>query len=328
MTSKPENRHDISQSNVKFISNEEFMYPFKRLLVALDNTALDETLINYASAIVNTMDVEKVYFFHVAKSLDLPEGLSEKYPDLLAPVDESLTHDFQVKIDKHFKSNSCASEIVLKEGNAADQVLRWSEIKAIDLLIVGRKIQLKGQGVISGRLARVAHCSILFVPENANPQMSSILIPIDFSRNSSMALDTALEIKKANDAKIMLQNAFHVPWGYHTTGKTFEEFAEVMKEHATNDAKKYLKKHELELENFELVLSLDKDDNPAECAYEEAIKNHADLIIMSSKGRSGLAHILLGSVAEKMMKLDANIPLMVVKNKKENMGFFEALMKV
>lgn len=303
------------------------MYPFKRLLVALDNTELDETIIAYTSAIVNTMNVEKVYFFHVAKSLDLPEGLSDKYPDLLAPVDESLANDIQVKVDAKF-TGSCEYEVVIKEGNAADQVLRWSEIKAIDLLIVGRKIELKGEGVISGRLARVAHCSILFVPEHAKPQMNTLLIPVDFSKHSSMALETAIEIQKANDAKIILQNAYHVPWGYHTTGKSFEEFADVMKEHASADIEKYLQKNKLESSKFEVALCLDKDDNPAECAYNEASKNNADLIIMSSKGRSGLAHILLGSVAEKMMRIDANIPLMVVKNKVENMGFFEALMKI
>jgi len=303
------------------------MYPLKRLLVALDNTEIDETLITYASSLAKTLEVEKVYFFHVAKSLDLPEGLSDKYPDLLAPVDESLKNDFLTKIEPHFDA-SCEYEVVLKEGNAADQVLRWSEIKAIDLLIVGRKIELKGQGVLSGRLARVAHCSILFVPENAKPQINKILIPIDFSKHSSMALDAAINLQEANGATIMLQNSYHVPWGYHTTGKTFEEFAEVMKEHAVEDANKYLEKNKLDSSKFEVALCLDENDNPAECAYEVAGNNKADLIIMSSKGRSGLANMLLGSVAEKMIKIDANIPLMVVKDKKENMGFFEALMKV
>lgn len=303
------------------------MYPIKRLLVALDNSELDETLISYTSVLANMLEVEKVYFFHVAKSLDLPESLSKNYPDLLAPLDESIKNDLQIKIDKHF-SASCEYNIVLKEGNAADQVLRWSEIKAIDLLVVGRKIQLRGQGVVSGRLARVAHCSILFVPENTKLELSKILVPIDFSKNSSMALEMATEFQKVSDAKIVLQNAYHVPWGYHTTGKSFEEFAEVMKAHALNDAKSYLEKRNLDKTKFEIALSLDKEENPAQCAYAAATKNHADLIIMSSKGRSGIANILLGSVAEKMIKLDASIPLMVVKNKNENMGFFEALMKI
>lgn len=303
------------------------MYPLKRLLVALDNTEIDETLIAYASSIAQTLKVEKVYFFHVAKSLDLPEGLGDKYPDLLAPVDESLKNDFLTKIKPKFDA-SCEFEIVLKEGNAADQVLRWSEIKAIDLLIVGRKIELKGQGVLSGRLAQVAHCSVLFVPENAKPQITKILIPVDFSKHSSMSLDAAMTFQKANGVTILLQNSYRVPWGYHTTGKSFEEFADVMREHAAEDANKYLEKNKLDPSKFEVVLCLDEDDNPAACAYEEAGNNKADLIIMSSKGRSGLANMLLGSVAEKMIKIDANIPLMVVKDKKENMGLFEALMKI
>ena len=64
------------------------MFPFKRVLVALDLTEMDETLIAYTSFLGTIFDIDKLYFFHVARSLELPEQLLEKYPDV-----EWITYD-------------------------------------------------------------------------------------------------------------------------------------------------------------------------------------------------------------------------------------------
>ncbi|HID70224.1 MAG TPA: universal stress protein [Desulfobacterales bacterium] len=45
---------------------------------------------------------------------------------------------------------------------------------------------------------------------------------------------------------------------------------------------------------------------------EFAEKENAQIIVMGSCGRSGLSHILLGSVAERVAQL-SNIPVVIVK---------------
>lgn len=303
------------------------MYSINRLLIALDLTALDQTLISYASAFAKSINVETVYFFHVAKSLELPSKLAEKYPDLLAPKDQQIKENIQANIDKHW-SYDCKYKIEIREGNAVEQIFRWTDIQHVDMIVVGRKLQLKGRGVIPGKIARLAHCSVLFVPENAVPQFKKVLVPVDFSKNSHLAMGMALEFQKSSAVQIVVQNSYHVPWGYSSTGKSYEEFAQIMREHAKEDAKAFIKKNKLTEDDVEIALSLDKDEDPAERAYEEATQRKVDMVIMSSKGRSGLAKFLMGSVADKMIQIDANIPLLVAKNKHDNMGFFDALLKI
>ncbi len=305
------------------------MYSINRVMVCLDLTELDETLIAYTEMISKIFDVNAVYLHHVAKTLDLPEKVAEKYPDLLAPSDEVIERRIREMAEKYFKNNdACSCDIVVREGNPTDKILRWSEIKEIDLIVMGRKLSLKGSGVLPGELAKVAHCSLLFVPENAKLQINKVLVPVDFSKTSGFAFQEALDIRKATNCQLTIQNSYDVPSGYHTIGKSYEEFAEIMKEHAYEDAITFLKRNQASPDDVKMIFTLDDERDPAERAYEIADSMDADLIIIGSKGRTGIASLLLGSVADKMTQCNASIPLLVVKVKKENMGFLETLWRL
>jgi len=304
------------------------MYSINRVMVCLDLSELDETLIAYTAMVSKIFDINAVYFHHVAKTLDLPEKIAEKYPGLLAPSDEAIEKSIQEKVDKHFeKSDQCSCDIVVREGNPTDKILRWSDIKEIDLIVMGRKTTLKGSGVLPGELAKVAHCSLLFVPENARMEINKILVPVDFSKTSGYAFQEALDIYRATNCEITVQNSFDVPSGYHSIGKSYDEFAEIMRQHAYEDAEEFLKKNKAP-EGVKISLDLDDERDPAESACEVAKDMKADMIVIGSKGRTGIASLLLGSVADKMTQCNADTPLLVVKVKKENMGFLETLWRL
>lgn len=304
------------------------MYSINRVMVCLDLSELDEQLIAYTAMISKIFDINAVYFHHVAKTLDLPDKIAEKYPDLLAPSDEAIEHKIRESVEKYFKEGDCPFNIVVREGNPTDKILRWSEIKEIDLIVMGRKKELKGSGVLPGELAKVAHCSLLFVPETAQMRINKVLVPVDFSKTSGYAFEEALDIRKATNCKVTVQNSFDVPSGYSSIGKSYEEFAEIMREHAQEDAEEFLKKYDLSLQDIDVELTLDDERDPAERACEIAGNLDADLIVIGSKGRTGIASLLLGSVADKMTQCNAEVPLMVVKVKKDNMGFLETLWRL
>ena len=51
-------------------------------------------------------------------------------------------------------------------------------------------------------------------------------------------------------------------------------------------------------------------------------------IVIGSKGRTQAAAIILGSITEKLIRLDSTLPLVVVKQRKHNLNFLEALMNI
>jgi nucleotide-binding universal stress UspA family protein len=65
-------------------------------------------------------------------------------------------------------------------------------------------------------------------------------------------------------------------------------------------------------EGVALTTEIAEGRSPAEQIVEAARRCGADLIVMGSHGRSGVARVLLGSVAGKVLML-APVPVMIVK---------------
>ena len=60
------------------------------------------------------------------------------------------------------------------------------------------------------------------------------------------------------------------------------------------------------------VQTLLKSGSPAQVIADTAKRIKADLIVMATHGRTGLAHVLLGSVAERVVRL-ATCPVLTVR---------------
>lgn len=309
--------------------NLEHMYPIKRVMVGLDLTEIDEQLISYLNFLNTIYEFDSIYFIHVAKTLKLPDKIREKYPDVLAPIDESLTTDIRKKIDSVFtQTGTTRIHVQVREGDPEEEIMNWTGIKEIDLLVMGRKLDLEGEGRLPNRMSRMIHCSVLIVPEGIRNRMKNILIPVDFSDTCVLAMDEARFLKEHSGASVMLEHSFEVPSGYHKSGKSYEEFSRIMEKNAMDDMRGFLKKTKFSEKEVKVFLSFDEEDDPAERAYEVAAREQADLIITASRGRTNIASMILGSFAEKMIQYDSDIPLLVVKNKKENLNFFQALLKI
>jgi hypothetical protein len=115
------------------------------------------------------------------------------------------------------------------------------EIKA-DLVITGRKKSSKGSSIVSDRLARNLPCNFLIVPEGYESQLHNITVATDFSNHATLAIQKAIDIGGFDEnIKIMAHHSYSVPTGYSTSGKSFEEFAEIMKVHAEKGMNEWFK---------------------------------------------------------------------------------------
>lgn len=299
-------------------------------MVGLDLTAMDQVLIKYVADLARIIKPEKIYFVNAQPELEHGEDLLDDYPELHEPVDEHLEERLREEVLKHFKgADQYDIDYKILEGKPFEELLQWTKIKNIDLLLVGRKKDLKGSGILPTRLAHKVMCSILFVPQKATLKLDNIYLAADFSEHSDMAFEEALRLAKGNEnATINVFNSFTLPSGYYKTGKSEEEFVEIMNDHAVKKYNKMIERFDVEHVHIQPVFKFDEENAPAQLMNEIAHQNNADLILIGARGRTATTAMFLGSVTEKLLTLDSDIPLLIVKDKNKTFDFLELLKKI
>ena len=300
---------------------------YKIAMVGLDLTAMDDTIIRYLPTLLKALPLERVIFVHIAKELELPDEIIKKYPDVIAPLDENIADGINSTIKDIFENTGVDYDIIVREGTPLENFLKLAKIKNVDLIVMGRKKELEGSGLLAGHIVRKSPTSLLLITENNTPSIDTVLVPVDFSRHSSMALSLGQEVCKRTGADLKFSHVYKVPIGYHKTGKSFEEFAQIMKTHAESDFVRFCESNGVkDHPTCDFLLS---DDKPVpKLIYESARKSNSDLIIIGSRGRTRTSALLIGSIVEKLVLKDSDIPVLVVKNKGESMSFFEAIMNI
>jgi nucleotide-binding universal stress UspA family protein len=129
----------------------------------------------------------------------------------------------------------------------------------------------------------------------------SILVPIDFSPNAETVLEWAAHLAEEHDCPLVLLHAYHLPVDFQQLEGAYlppDFWAQVK-----NDATANLEKHAQALRARGLrVESVLREGYPASVIEEEAKERNVDLIVIGTRGHTGLKHLLLGSVAERVVQ--------------------------
>ncbi|MGB3848839.1 MAG: universal stress protein [Tunicatimonas sp.] len=310
------------------------MYELKRIVVSLDLTALDEEVVRYTSVMAEIMDADTIYFLHVAASLNLPDTLSEEYGAALAPVDETIKHETRATVDKHFSNRDTTDiHVDVLEGKPTETVLKYAKRKEADLIVLGKPNQSVRPRLHLGKIAELSSCSVLFVPKGADIRLDEVGVALDFSDQSFRAVQQALRIadegnQRMPPVRVYGLHVYRVPNGFSKTGKSYEEFAQIMEHNAREEEKKFFKKHKLAFDRCDVRYRLSRDNEVHDELEAFAEEKNLDMLVVGSQGRTAAASLLLGSVSEQMLHYENHIPLFVVKEKGGNLGFFEALFKL
>ncbi len=142
--------------------------------------------------------------------------------------------------------------------------------------------------------------------------LQTLLVPVDFSEDSTAALEKAVELAKALGAKLRLLHVFHRPpeiyAPYGGIQPAVPRVAEIP-EAATRCLGLELEKvREAGVEAEGEV----REGLPSDAIVAAAQQWGADLIVMGTRGHTGLEHVLLGSVAERTLH-KAPCPVMTVR---------------
>ena len=143
-------------------------------------------------------------------------------------------------------------------------------------------------------------------------EIKTILVPTDFSGCADEALERATQVAKLTHADIHILHAYELPMtlvGMDVPLSLPQEFYDQVRDGAKQGVDKRSAKVATEgVKATGIVVC----DSPTRAILDAAVKAHADLIVMGTHGRTGMKHVLLGSVAERVVRL-APCPVMTVK---------------
>ena len=138
-----------------------------------------------------------------------------------------------------------------------------------------------------------------------------ILVPTDFSEYAYRALDYAIELAKAFQARLTLLHVFHLS---PLTGREVPPsvFNATFLEIETNTQQRMQaaleRVHQMGLQGENAII----EGTPFQTIIDTVKDRDVDLIVMGTHGRTGLTRDLIGSVAEKVVRL-APCPVLVTR---------------
>jgi nucleotide-binding universal stress UspA family protein len=138
---------------------------------------------------------------------------------------------------------------------------------------------------------------------------ANILVPIDFGEPSERALELAVELAKQNGGEVIILHVFDVPASYAGMGISPIDLLAPM----WAAGRKQL---EDTLEKVKTTIPGATEEIARGAPWREilaAIERHRpDLVVMGTHGRRGVPRAVLGSVAEKIVRLSP-VPVLTVR---------------
>lgn len=139
----------------------------------------------------------------------------------------------------------------------------------------------------------------------------SILIATDGSDNVKNAVSWGIGLAKANNAKV--KALYVVPPAGVAVAMRGEMWAKALEDHLMEQGKRATG-YVVDIgnkEGVEVEPIIIGEKTPADEIVDFATENNIDLIVMGTLGLTGLTHILLGSVAENVVR-HAKRPVLVI----------------
>ncbi|WP_113925364.1 universal stress protein [Cognataquiflexum aquatile] len=148
--------------------------------------------------------------------------------------------------------------------------------------------------------------------------MKTILVPYDFSKEANYAFEFAIELAKRTKNKLELLHIIELPSpqsfsSYGEVGSFSSESSQIFMIELIEKRKKQMAAMEEEFKDdgfkFETKMVF---GNPFAGISKEIIDAKADIVIMGSKGSSGMEEVLVGSNTEKVVR-HASCPVITIK---------------
>lgn len=303
---------------------------FKKILVAIDGSEISEKVLDSILGMADRFKSELVLLAVTGSHAHFEESVADKDREGVPIGDESQGADRYLEHKAApLREQGFTVTNVVKPGIPAETILSAAAETGADLIAMGthrESVLARGiLGSVTDTVLRSSPVPVLAInPDGTNmtamPKWtpSAVIIPLDGSKLAEECVPTALEIAKACDAEVIFIRAIRLP-SYAISGPGSEYYGVDYGVSAQRaDAQEYLAQFVEMAEAEGISASSHAALGNAAARIVEETKHVPDaMIVISSHGRSGFRRMILGSVADKIVRASHH-PALVLKHAHEN----------
>jgi nucleotide-binding universal stress UspA family protein len=290
----------------------------RNILVPVDFSAPSLRALEFALPLIKHFgaDLHLVHVFATDHPFSGLVGMPFVLPEL--EITRSL-HEQLKDVAQKYSIDLRPENLHVVKGRAFEEICRLGRDTGIDLIVLATRgntgLKHLALGSTAERVVRYSSCSVLVTHGGKRSGGASgfrkILAPVDFSDCSMKGLAYAKAFATHFKSKITLLNSAHFP--YYVASDEYARYdlprliqqAEIFARDQMRDLFEKTDWNGLEVET-----SL-QTGHPGQQICEHARDSDMDLIVIPTHGSTGLTHLLLGSVAEYVVR-HAHCPVLVV----------------
>lgn len=297
----------------------------RSILLPLDGSRLAEEALPFA---VSLADRTGAALHLVTVHVPIPRGaISESDPDWDSDYRDRQAAYVKEVADRLEQGGQPRPRAELREGEAADELVAYIGEADIDLVVLathGRGgVERAWLGSVADRLVRRMTVPLLVIPARERDEPAAadstgfrhVLIPLDGSRLSERMIEPAFAIGSLYDADYTLLRVVTLPL---PAGSPYPvgpvRAAADIERRALVDAEADLERlaGTLRERGADARVRVIHHHAPARTILETQREEGADLIALATHGRGGLSRVLLGSIADKVIRR-SDCPVLVEK---------------
>lgn len=295
---------------------------YEKILVPLDGSELAEVALPYAGELAGRLGSE-VTLIHVCESTE------EQYHNMHQIYIQKMTGVTKQLIKKYIEKSGAASITVkgeLLNGHPAEQILDFAEKEGVDLIVIatqGRSgIQRWVLGSVADKVVNATKQPVLLIRamgvhhhEFEEVKTNRIFLTLDGSKESEAVIPYIHELATRLKCEVILLRVVPPPSPVITIpGETMQiPYTPAQVELWKVEAAAYLEKMADEFKNRHIKVSSEvRVGDSAQEIITAADEGKADVVAMSTHGRSGIRRWALGSTADRVLR-GGNTSLFLVR---------------
>lgn len=297
----------------------------QHIVVGLDGSPLAESIIEYVSALAKGMNADVMLLHVVPLPPSLQSGEFHRFLGPLLQQEETQAYEYLQRVVPRLVDAGIKVQSRVAIGEAAAEIIQTAQQEHLDLIALATHGRSGLQRWIHGSVAeKVLHTTrtplLLIRPteEHAPPlsQLTRVVVPLDGSPLAETVLPLAESLALQCQVPLVLLRVVELisftfldPMGM--AGVNYQALFDRVQEDADNYVQELVTRVRERGVSVETATPMGL---PADKVVGYMHEHPGSLVVMATHGRTGLANVVLGSVARRVVQ-HGNTPTLIVRPK-------------